>query len=88
MFDSAIVMGIPLVLVVIALVELIKKLGITGNLNIVISVAIGLILGIGYQYTLAPLIGFTMWFNAAIYGLALGLTAAGLFSATKSIVSS
>lgn len=86
MFDAVIV-GIPLVGVVIALTEMVKKLGVKDNWNILSSVVIGLVLGVGYQFSVAPLVGFAAWFNAVFYGLALGLTAAGLFGATKSATS-
>lgn len=87
-FTSAVVMGIPLVLVIIGLVEMVKKLGVAGNLLIVVSMAIGLVFGIAYQYSLAPLFGFAAWFNAIVYGLSLGLVASGIYSAAKTITTS
>lgn len=83
-FSTSVVMGIPLVLVIIGLVEMVKKMGLSGNLLIGVSMAIGLGFGIAYQYSLAPLVGFTAWFNASVYGLALGLVASGIYAAVKS----
>lgn len=82
--SSSVVMGIPLVLVIIGLVEMIKKLGVTGNILIIVSMSIGLCFGVAYQYSLVPLIGFTAWFGSVVYGLALGLVASGIYSAVKS----
>ena len=46
-FGSAVIVGIPLVLVVLGLVEWIKQLGVQGNAVRYVSMAIGLIFGIG-----------------------------------------
>lgn len=80
-----IVNGIPLVALVIALVEWIKKFGVTGNVLNAVSMAVGAVVGIGYWYAQAPLVGFSDWFGAIVYGLALGLTASGLYSAGRNI---
>jgi hypothetical protein len=74
-----------LILVVIGLVEVAKKLGVkTERWLILTSVVVGLALGIGYLYTLEPLVGFTAWFGSVIYGIFLGLTATGLWASLKS----
>lgn len=86
-FSNAIVAGIPLVLVVIGLVEWIKRFGVQGAALNVASLLIGLIAGIAYQISIAMPVDFSGWFGAAIYGLALGLVASGLYDAGKSIVS-
>lgn len=80
--------GIPLILVVVGLVELFKKLGVKDNWLILTSIAVGLVLGIGYLYSLGPLVGFTAWFDAVIYSVFLGLTASGLWAAAKSALGS
>jgi len=84
-FD-AIVAGLPLVLVVIGLVEWFKQLGVQGNVLRYVSMAIGLIFGIGYQLSLGMPTDYAGWFGAAVYGLALGLVASGIYDAASDIV--
>jgi hypothetical protein len=86
-FSNAIVAGIPLVLVVIGLVEWLKRFGIQGAALNVASLLIGLAAGIAYQISIAMPADFSGWFAAGIYGLALGLVASGLYDAGKSIAS-
>ena len=86
-FSNAIVAGIPLVLVVIGLVEWLKRFGVQGAALNVASLLIGLVAGIAYQISIAMPGDFSGWFGAAIYGLALGLVASGLYDAGKSIAS-
>lgn len=78
--------GIPLVFLVIALVEWIKRFGISGKALNVSSMVVGVIIGIAYWYSQQPLVGFSAWFEAAIYGLALGLSASGLYDAARSAI--
>ena len=81
-FDQ-VVNGIPLVLVVMGLVELAKSFGAEGRLLTVISFLIGLVLGVLYQVSLGVPIGFTGWFAAVIFGLALGLVACKVYDAIR-----
>jgi hypothetical protein len=80
-FENLVVAGIPLLLVVLGLVEWSKLLGLTGKVLRVVSMAIGLTLGIGYQLSLAAPITFADWFEVSVFGLALGLTASGVYDA-------
>lgn len=82
-FNQA-VNGIPLVLVVLGLVELTKALGVVGKLLTIISFVIGLVLGILYQLSIAPPMGFGGWFAAVVFGLALGLVACKVYDAIRS----
>ena len=82
-FDQ-VVNGIPLVLVVLGLVELSKALGAEGKLLTIISFVIGLVLGILYQLSIAPPMGFGGWFAAVVFGLALGLMACKVYDAIRS----
>jgi len=82
-FSSYVVAGVPLVLVVLGLVEWVKSLGLQGVAVKFVSMAIGLILGIGYQLSIAVPVGFTGWFGAGVFGLALGLLASGIYDAVK-----
>ena len=81
-----VVNGIPLVVLVIALVEWIKKFGISGQALNALSMGIGAVIGVGYWYAQHPLASFGDWFGAIIYGLALGLVASGVYDAAKSVM--
>lgn len=85
-FTTAIVNGIPLVLIVIGLVELLKKFGVTGNWLIGASVLIGIGFGIAYQLSIAMPTDFAGWFAAIVYGIGLGLVASGVYDAAKSVL--
>lgn len=85
-YTNALVNGVPLVLVVIGLVEWIKQLGVTGQVLRVVSLTVGVALGIAYQYSMQPPADFAGWFGATVYGLGLGLVASGIYDAAKSAV--
>jgi len=85
-FSTAIVNGIPLVLIVIGLVELLKKFGVSGNWLVGASVLIGICFGISYQLSIAMPIDFSGWFAAVVYGIGLGLVASGVYDAAKSVL--
>lgn len=76
--------GIPLVAVVIALVEWVKRFGIEGKALNAVSMVIGALVGVAYWYAQAPLMSFADWFGAIVYGLALGLVASGVYDAFRS----
>jgi len=82
-FSQYLVAGVPLVLVVVGLVEWVKSLGLQGVAVKFVSMAIGLVLGIGYQISVAVPVGFAGWFGASVFGLALGLLASGIYDAVK-----
>ena len=84
-FSNALVAGIPLILVVIGLVEWAKKFGLAGKALNLVALLIGAGLGIAYQCSIAVPVDFSGWFTAAIYGIALGLVASGIYDAGKSI---
>lgn len=50
---------------------------------LVLSMAIGLILGVLYQISLGIPVDFAGWFGAVLYGLALGITASGVYNAIR-----
>lgn len=81
-FDQ-IVNGVPLIFVVMGLVELAKVFGASGKLLTGISVGIGLVLGVLYQISLGVPVDFAGWFGAGLYGIALGITASGVYSAVR-----
>lgn len=76
--------GIPLAVLVIALVEWVKRFGIEGKVLNAVSMGIGAAIGVAYWYAQSPLVTFSDWFGAIIYGFALGLVASGIFDAVKS----
>jgi hypothetical protein len=84
--SESMVNGIPLVLVVLGLVEWSKRLGVEGKHLQILSMLIGVVLGVLYQYSVFPLVTFSEWFSAVIYGLALGLVASGIYDAARSAV--
>jgi len=80
---NEIVNGIPLIFVVMGLVELAKVVWGKWKALTGISVGIGLALGVLYQISLGVPVDFAGWFGAAIYGLALGITASGVYNAIR-----
>jgi hypothetical protein len=80
---NEIVNGVPLIFVVMGLVELTKAFGASGKLLTGLSMAIGLILGVLYQISLGIPVDFAGWFGAVLYGLALGITASGVYNAIR-----
>jgi len=79
LFENATVAGIPLLIFVLALVQWVKSFGVSGNYAKAASMAIGLVLGIGYQLTLSAPTDFAGWFTTVVFGLALGLGASGVY---------
>lgn len=83
--QGAIIAGVPLMLVVIGLVQWVKtKLGWSGPWVEVFAICLGLVMGVSYwayQAEPAAMIGWRFWFEAAIYGLAVGLVSTGIYKA-------
>lgn len=79
-----VVNGVPLVAVILGLVELAKSFGASGRTLTGISFAIGAVLGVFYQFSIAVPVTAADWFGAVIFGLALGLTACKLYDAVRS----
>jgi len=76
--------GVPIVVVVMGLVEFAKRMGVKGRASLALSMALGTGFGIAYQVSLAIPSDFAGWMGAGVFGLALGLTASGLYDvATK-----
>ena len=84
LFAEVSVAGIPLLLVVIGVVEYIKGFGVQGNILKGVSMGVGLVFGGGYQIaSLGVPADFAGWFAFAVYGLAMGLVASGVYDAVK-----
>jgi hypothetical protein len=77
-------LNLILVLALIAgLVEFAKRLGVTGNGSLVLSMILGVAFGLVYQLSLAIPITTAGWFAAVVYGLLTGLAASGLYDLGK-----
>ncbi len=70
--------GVSAVLVIIGLVQLAKQVGLPSKYGGLLAVALGVGVALGYAYY-AEIAAF----RAVVTGLALGLSAAGLYSTTK-----
>lgn len=85
-FFSVSVSGVPLILVVIGFVTYMKKFGVAGKALLAASLITGLVLGGGYQLAANGVpVAFAGWFAVIVYGLALGLFAAGVYDTGKNI---
>ena len=80
---DAVVNGIPLIVVILGVVEFAKQLGLVGKASLVLSLVLGVVIGLGYQLSAAMPVTFAEWFAAGITGLAWGLTASGLYDYGK-----
>lgn len=86
MDGEALVRGIPLLFVVVGGVEWLKRANVSGVALNVSSLVLGLLLGLGYQVSLEVPVDFAGWFGAGVYGLALGLTASGVYDAAAKLL--
>jgi hypothetical protein len=83
-FKYAVVAGIPLLVLTIGLVQFIKGFGLSGRLVRLLSAGVGLLLGFGYHLSRAPMpTDFAGWFEVLVFGLAVGVSASGLYDANQ-----
>jgi len=73
--------GISAVLVIIGLVQLAKIWGLNSKFAGLLAVALGVGISLAFAYYQG-----TVWLKAVVVGLALGLSAAGLYSTGKNTV--
>ncbi len=79
--------GLPASGVIVALVEGAKRAGLPVRWAPVLAVLLGLVCGLLAQAAaVAPRVH--LWYEAAGTGIALGLSAAGLYSGTKTVLAS
>lgn len=83
-FSEALMGGVPLMFVVLGLVEWSKRLGVSGKWLLVLSMLIGLVIGVLYQVSLGMPVGFSGWFVAIVFGLGVGVVASGVYDAVRS----
>lgn len=76
------VLAIPLI---IGLVEAVKRVGLDAVWATPLAIALGLAISVGYVAA-EQLPGSQAWLDAVMWGLALGLSASGLYSGTKKAV--
>jgi len=86
MFD-VLVAGLPAGVVVVALVEAVKRLAkIDGDAAIAVALAVGVLVAIGaHLASVSPT--FSEWWQTIVAGVLLGLSACGLFDAGQAIKS-
>jgi len=78
--------GVLVIPLIIGLVEAVKRLGMSSIWAAPMSVGCGVAISLGYEAARqSP--GGEAWLNALLWGMALGLSASGLYSGTKKVVS-
>lgn len=98
-FAKASVAGVPLVLAIIGIVYWFKAFRtkdgtqlFQGNSLLLISMAVGLIMGGGYMITQTRppeadwWTVFVYWFAVAVYGLIMGVVASGLYEVARGFI--
>lgn len=75
--------GVMVVPLIVGLVEVAKRLGLPRGWAPAVAVGLGLAIALGGEAL--GLAGAAAWRDAAVTGLALGLSAAGLYSGARAI---
>lgn len=70
--------GINFLIIVFGLVEFAKKFGLKGRVLTALSMVIGVIIGIFYQFAVRNQM-VNEWFQIVMFGLAVGLAASGVY---------
>ena len=88
-FTTVSVNGVPLLVVVVALVQFAKQFfGITGDGVRGLALVIGFVIGLGYQLGLLFPTDWVGWFAAIIWAIGLGIASLGTYDAGKGMVAS
>ncbi len=82
---GAVVDGIPLMLVIVALVEFAKQFGLAGKACLAVAMGLGALFGIAYKLQFGLPSTFAGWFAAIVFGIAMGLAASGTFELVKKL---
>lgn len=77
--------SIPLLTVVLGLVQFTKRVGLQGNVLIIVSMLIGLAFGASYLYLTAKPLDTLGMFLCLIYGILIGLIASGIYDVASGI---
>ena len=75
-----VIAGIPLIVVIFALVEEVKAWGVTGKVLRAVALALGVILAVLYQLALAIPADLMGWLTVVVVGLIYGLSASGAYN--------
>jgi len=76
--QDVLIVGVPAVVVIIALIELLKVYGLATRWAPVVALGLGVIISVGNELVaIYPLV--EPWYNALWVGLLLGLVACGLY---------
>lgn len=76
--DLELIGNISAVVIIIGIIQVFKAFGLETKLAPVVAIVLGLAMSFGYSFY-----GETKVFEAVVVGLALGLSAVGLYSGTK-----
>lgn len=83
-FSTAVVNGIPLVLLIAGLVAFAKTMGLQGKALTILSAVLGLALGAALQISQSGIpANFAGWFGLIVYGLGLGVVTSGMYDLIK-----
>jgi hypothetical protein len=78
--DTTLLFGIAVIPAIVGLVQVVKDLGVPSNYAPLAAVVFGLLAGFAQFYA-----GRIPWITAAVTGIALGLSAVGLYAGAKTI---
>ena len=78
--DTTLLYGIAVIPAIVGLVQVVKDLGAPSNYAPLAAVVFGLLAGFAQFYA-----GQLPWISAAVTGIALGLSAVGLYSGAKTV---
>ncbi len=76
--------GVFGVALIVALGQMLKSVGIDSRYMPVVTLVLGLVLNVAYRASTGVVVG--TWFDAVVQGLALGLSASGLYSGGQTLV--
>jgi hypothetical protein len=80
--DTTLLFGIAVIPAIVGLVQVVKDLGVPSNYAPLAAVLFGLAAGFAQFYA-----GQLPWISAAVTGIALGLSAVGLYAGAKTVAS-
>ena len=78
--DTTLLFGIAVIPAIVGLVQVVKDLGLPSNYAPLAAVLFGLLAGFAQFYA-----GQLPWISAAVTGVALGLSAVGLYAGARTV---
>lgn len=79
--DSTVLYGVVAVPAIVGLVQVVKDLGVPGSYAPACAVLFGVLFGFAQLYAQSA-----SWIQATVVGVALGLSAVGLYTGTKTVI--